>query len=388
MSVDPAAGQADSPDTPSRPGWWLFQGTGDPIEPAERDRRWPAPPPWRIFQGGPVLPPPSAEGPEALRRLGTTPSRLLDTAQISVVNAAIYLRRPLLVTGRPGVGKSSLAYLIARELQLGRVLRWPVTSRTTLRAGLYDYDAIGRAQAMSPFRFVPSLRWHGRPRGDDHASGASGRGGVALPPIGDFIQLGPLGTALLPHELPRVLLIDEMDKGDFDLPNDLLNIFEDGEFAIPELARMRHQDPEAEVHTADPGGTAVVREGIVRCHAFPLIVITSNGEREFSAAFLRRCARLDIPDPDARQLATLIAAHFPADAPGHRELIARFEQRRQQVGGLAADQLLNAAHLVAAGAADGDEAVWNDLLEAVWHQLAPAPSADMRFPGMQFPDMR
>ncbi|WP_239313411.1 MoxR family ATPase [Frankia sp. Cj3] len=378
MSVDPAPERADdAPATPPRPGWWLFQGTGDRIAPAERDRRWPPPPPWRTFQGGPVLPAPVDDEPETVRRLGAVPSRVLDPAQISVVNAAIYLRRPLLVTGRPGVGKSSLAYLIARELQLGRVLRWPVTSRTTLRAGLYDYDAIGRAQAVAPFRSAAGSRWHGRSRGEDSAdAGGSGRGGPGVAPIGDFIQLGPLGTALLPHRLPRVLLIDEMDKGDFDLPNDLLNILEDGEFGIAELARMRQQGADVGVRTADPDGTAVVRDGTVRCHAFPIIVITSNGEREFSAAFLRRCARLDIPDLDTRRLTELVAAHFPADASGYQDLIARFEQRRQQVGGLAADQLLNAAHLAATGAADGDETVWNDLLEAVWHQLAPA--ADMR----------
>ena len=68
----------------------------------------------------------------------------MDPHELDMVNAALYLRRPLLVTGKPGTGKSSLAFRIARELGLGRVLRWPITSHVTLSSGLYGYDAIGR----------------------------------------------------------------------------------------------------------------------------------------------------------------------------------------------------------------------------------------------------
>jgi MoxR-like ATPase len=356
-----------------RPSWWIYQGSGVPMDPGERDRRWPAPPPWRDFRGGPDLPHPADDGDEGARRLGATPAGLLPPAQVAVVNAAIYLRRPLLVTGRPGSGKSSLAHLVARELRLGPVLRWPVTSRTTLRSGLYDYDAIGRAQATLQLRGGGGLRWPGRSRPDEPADAERPARGAPAAPIGDFIRLGPVGTALLSYQLPRVLLVDEMDKADFDLPNDLLNIFEDGEFAIPELVRMGSLAAEVEVHTADHGGTATVRGGLVRPHAFPIVVITSNGEREFPAAFLRRCIRLAIADPDVERLAALVAAHFPAGGPAHRDLVTAFAERRAQVGALAADQLLNAAHLATSGAAGGDPAAWNELLETVWHQLEPMP---------------
>lgn len=374
MSTERAEGGEGLSAEPE-PGWWVFRGTGVPPHADVPALRWPDPPPWRAFDGGPPAPAPPDDGPEFARRLGTTPSRLLDRGQIAVVNAGIHLRRPLLVTGRPGVGKSSLAYLISRELRLGRVLRWPVTSRTTVRAGLYEYDAIGRAQATAQIQSAASVRWPGAPwkRADD--GGEAERGGrawqAASPPIGDFVQLGPLGTALLARDRPRVLLIDELDKSDFDLPNDLLTIFEDAEFTIPELARLRNQSAEITVHTDDPGNAATVRDGVVRCREFPIIVITSNGEREFSPAFLRRCTRLDLREPDQDQLGALVAAHFPASAQGYRDLIERFEERRSEVGGLAADQLLSAAHLLATGAADDGDQAWSGLLEVVWRQLAP-----------------
>jgi MoxR-like ATPase len=357
----------DDVTTPT-PGWWLFQGTGRSLEPAQRDARWPPPPPWRDFDGAPLLAPPATDEREIRRRLGDVPSRLLDPVHISLVNAAIYLRRPLLVTGPPGVGKSGLAYLIASELGLGRVLRWPITSRTTIRDGLYEYDAIGRAQAVVQARGGASYRLP-RMRADEAASAL--RAPVAAS-IGEVVRLGPLGTALLPQRLPRVLLVDELDKSEFAFANDLLNIFEDGEFLLPELARLGAAAPDVEVHTADRQRTAVVTHGVVRCSAFPIVVMTSNREREFSPAFRRRCTLLDLPHPDTARLAALVAAHFPADSAARDELVERFERRREQVGGgLAADQLLNAAHLAAAGAFDGDETTWRDLLEAVWHELSP-----------------
>ncbi|MBL7497788.1 AAA family ATPase [Frankia sp. CNm7] len=343
---------------PGRPAWWIFHGTGRPLPPAERDRRWPAPPPWRDFDGGPDLPPPPDDEREASRRLGSVATGQLSYSQLSVINAAICLRRPLLVTGGPGSGKSTLAYLIARELGLGRVLRWPVTSRTTVRSGLYEYDAIGRAQAV-----VES--------GGGGATAGPGRAQRPVPPIGDFVHLGPLGTALLPYRHPRVLLVDELDKSDYDLPNDLLTIFEDGEFDLPELVRVRNLEPDMSVYTADRGATATVRGGIVRVHEFPIIVITSNGEREFPAAFLRRCIRLDVPDPDADALADLVLAHFPRGAvDDQRRIVEEFVARRRH-GMLAADQLLNAAHLVTSGAFDGDGQERAELLAAVWRRLDP-----------------
>ncbi|MGY6018454.1 AAA family ATPase [Streptomyces spinosirectus] len=292
---------------------------------------------------------------EAERRLGRPHvPRHPRPEEVRLVNAALLLRRPLLVTGRPGVGKSGLAYRIARELRLGRVLHWAVTSRSTLSSGLFEYDAIGRAQALQ-----------------NPAESADARAGT-----GDFVQLGPLGTALLPYRLPRVLLIDEIDKCDIDLPNDLLTLFEDGYYEVPPLVRVKPQEPTTTVHTADPGATAEITAGVVRCHAFPVIVMTSNGEREFPEAFMRRCLRLDIPDPDAAALGELVAAHF-GNALGSRQevLIRDFLRRSDRVGGLAADQLLNAAHLVTSGqyalAAEGtdDRDEWAELLEAIWHPL-------------------
>lgn len=353
--------------------WWLFHGTGEPADVAALHTRWPPAPPWREFNGGPEAPAPPDDAAETRRRLGVIPAGLFTADQISVINSAIYLRRPLLVTGGPGSGKSSLAYMISAELGLGRVLRWPVTSRTTLRSGLYEYDAMGRAQATLQVRSVdPPIRRHTRALREDGAdTGRARPGGSAAPPVGDFIQLAPLGTALLPRPLPRVLLVDEMDKSDFDLPNDLLNIIEDGEFDIPELTRIREAQSEVAVNTADRGRTAKIRNGVVRCRAFPIIVITSNGEREFPPAFLRRCVRMEIPSPSAENLAALVAAHFPRGSAEHHEILENFVARRASGALLAADQLLNAVHLTAVGALPADDRARGELLDAIWRRLDP-----------------
>ena len=126
--------------------WPIYTGTGGSHDGIDR---LPAPPNWRAFDGGPPLPSPDQPDPGTLRRLGQqdragSNGRVPDEQEIQMVNAALFLRRPLLVTGRPGTGKSSLAYSIAKELKLGPVLRWPITSRSTLLEGLYRYDAIGQ----------------------------------------------------------------------------------------------------------------------------------------------------------------------------------------------------------------------------------------------------
>lgn len=131
--------------------------------------------------------------------------------------------------------------------------------------------------------------------------------------------------------------------------------------------------PEVVVHTADPAGTATIRHGRVRCHEFPIVVMTSNGEREFPAPFLRRCLHLRVPEPDAGKLAAMVAAHFPdeqlADA---REIIRAYLERRDRLDGLAADQLLNAFQLRMAGAfTTTDEESLRRLIEAIWHRLSP-----------------
>lgn len=320
-------------------GWRLFQGDG-----RAREVRFPEAPPWRRFGGS----------PEARGRRRERPY-LIKPAEADVISAALLLRRPLLVTGQPGTGKSSLAHAIAHELCLGRVLHWPINSRTTLQDGLYHYDAIGRLRESS-------LR---RDRGDGQGLSAE------EPDIGSYVRLGPLGTALVPVERPRVLLIDELDKGDIDLPNDLLNVFEDGEFEIPELARLAGEQDQARVVTADPEGRADVERGWVGCAEFPVVIITSNGERDFPPAFLRRCVRLDLPEPDEERLRAIVLAHLgdgdSTDTDGIEEfdeLVRAFLSRRAS-GELATDQLLNAVFL-RRGGVDLDA---DSLLDAVLHRL-------------------
>ncbi|MGP3951768.1 AAA family ATPase [Streptomyces sp. 7N604] len=308
--------------------WRLFRGDGE-----RRVVPLPEAPPWRRFSER------AADG-----RL---PSPYLISRQhADVVNAALHLRRPLLVTGHPGTGKSSLAEAIAHELGLGDVLRWPVNSRSTVQEALYRYDAIGRLRETTL----------SRDRSEKE------------PSIGVFVRLGPLGTALVPRERPRVLLVDELDKGDVDLPNDLLTVFEEGEFEIPELARLPEKESIVEVLTARADEQATVVRGRVRCSEFPVVVITSNGERDFPPAFLRRCVQLELPVPDEDRLRAIVTAHLGGDAMAEVDDLLRAFLQRRVPGQLATDQLLNAVFLRAGGVdldADG-------LLDAVLHRLGGA----------------
>ncbi|MER7400413.1 MoxR family ATPase [Streptomyces sp. NPDC000151] len=310
--------------------WLIYRGTG---EPHDGIAALPDPPPWRDFDGGPLVAPGPATDSSSTRRLGEHVAEMHrpSAEELEIVNAALYLRRPLLVTGNPGTGKSTLAHAVAHELKLGRVLRWPIVSRTTLNDGLYRYDAIARLQDV---QIAASSR----------AAGGPGAQAAAPGGIGSYIRLGPLGTALLPTAQPRVLLVDELDKSDIDLPNDLLNVLEEGEFAIPELERLAEREPEVEVLT-DDGQKVRVRDGRVRCHAFPFVILTSNGERDFPAPLLRRCIHLELGQPDHKRLATVVRAHLGEEAArAGDDLIARFlERSRSEL--LAADQLLNAIYL-------------------------------------------
>lgn len=305
--------------------WRIFQGDyPDKPQPDRLKKLTASAPPWR--------PAGAAENRKErrLEKRGKT-YRIQGEGERELVNAALYLRRPLLVTGNPGVGKSSLAYAVAHELDLGEVLYWSITTRTTLQDGLYSYDAIGRLQ-------------------DPNTDAKD------LSNIGKYIQLGPLGTALLPSKRPRALLIDEIDKGDIDLPNDLLCVFEEGGFNIRELARLKKELPEVEVQTAYSSGdelTATVKGGRIDCEEFPFIVLTSNGERDFPSPFLRRCIRLKINDPDEKMLEAIVESHLgKVMSEDVRQLIHEFYELRGEArerGNLATDQLLNAVYLIAQG---------------------------------------
>jgi MoxR-like ATPase len=281
----------------------------------------------RRFRGAPLVTAQLSEDRQGAER--ARGYQITDEA-IEMVNAALYLRRPLLVTGKPGTGKSTLAYSVAVELGLGPVLYWPVTSRSTLDDGLYRYDAIGRLQETNLFQLTG--------RGDE------------IPDIGRYITLGSLGTALLPRARPRVVLIDELDKSDMGLPNDLLNVFEEGRLEIPELARLPEDQSVAEVMAADGTDRVPIVRGHVQCAAFPVVIITSNAEREFPPAFLRRCLRLDIQPPDEQALVQIIESMLGEEAVGASgDLIAHFLDLRER-GEVATDQLLNAIFLVTSGA--------------------------------------
>jgi MoxR-like ATPase len=278
--------------------WRVFTGDGEP----KPNRPLPPPPPWRTF---PVL----------NRDRGGRYVYRMYPKLVNAINLAISLRRPLLLTGPAGVGKSSVVDAVTHELVLGEVLRWNITSRSTLEEGLYRYDALGRLQHQQ--------RTH-------------------TDALEKFLRLGPLGTALISTR-QRVLLIDELDKSDVDLPGDLLNVLERGEFEIPELAR--HEKDTMRIRLADSNTEVPIAHGRVSCSIFPIIVITSNGEREFTPPFLRRCIRERVEIPSPQRLTDIVEAHLgPQLAKKANALINDFAGRmvsRDRPAALAIDQLLN-----------------------------------------------
>ncbi|MDX3098827.1 AAA family ATPase [Streptomyces sp. ME01-24h] len=292
---------------------WDTYYRGDGV--IREDVTLPAPPPWRTF-------PRQTEA-----TVFQPPEGLIDA-----VNAALCLRRPLMITGAPGSGKSTVIDQVAAELGLGRVLRWHITSRSTLTDALYRYDALGRIHAH-------------RLRQDSHDQSRSTS--RAVDDIAPFLQLGQLGTALLPAGRPRALLIDEIDKCDLDLPGDLLDVLERGEFRIAEL--LREGQAEAEVRMWDSDRKHTIVNGHVQCTEFPFIVMTSNGEQELSPPFLRRCVRYEMPAPTVALLRDVVRAHLQIDTEPSEpltELLQDFVRRIAAGESVAVDQLLSAIHLL------------------------------------------
>jgi len=176
------------------------------------------------------------------------------------VNAALALERPLLVKGEPGTGKTLLAEEVARSI--GRpLLQWHIKSTTKAQQGLYEYDAVSRLRDSQ--------------LGDEHVAD-----------IGHYIKRGVLWEAF-ESDQPAVVLIDEIDKADIEFPNDLLR----------ELDRM-------EFHVYETQQT-------IRARHRPLVVITSNNEKELPDAFLRRCFFHYIRFPDRETMARIVDVHFP-----------------------------------------------------------------------------
>jgi MoxR-like ATPase len=178
----------------------------------------------------------------------------------AAVNAAIVLERPLLVKGEPGTGKTVLAEEIAKALGAD-LITWHVKSTTKAQQGLYEYDAVSRLRDSQL----------GDPRVSD---------------ISNYIRRGKLWEAFTAEKRP-VLLIDEIDKADIEFPNDLLL----------ELDRM-------EFHVYETGE-------LIRAERRPIVIITSNNEKELPDAFLRRCFFHYIKFPDDATMAAIVEVHFP-----------------------------------------------------------------------------
>ena len=182
----------------------------------------------------------------------------------TAVNAAIRLERPLLIKGEPGTGKTLLAQEIADAIG-APLIAWHIKSTTRAQQGLYEYDAVSRLRD-------------------------SQLGDARVSDIRNYIRRGKLWEAFAAPERP-VLLIDEIDKADIEFPNDLLL----------ELDRM-------EFHVYETGET-------VRAARRPIVVITSNNEKELPDAFLRRCFFHYIRFPDSETMRAIVEAHYPGIKP-------------------------------------------------------------------------
>lgn len=201
---------------------------------------------------------------------------------MEIVNVSIALGKPLVIKGEPGTGKTLLAHSIAEALNK-KLLIWNVKSTTKAKDGLYVYDTV---QRLNDARFKDK----------------------DISDIRQYIKLGKLGQAFRSEE-QLVLLIDEIDKADVEFPNDLLNELDEMSFHIPELD-----------------------EEVVAKHR-PIVVITSNSEKELPDAFLRRCIFHYIEFPDEEMMERIVKVHYPdIETKLVREAIKRFYWIREVDG--------------------------------------------------------
>ncbi len=198
-------------------------------------------------------------------RFGSTDSYIATDDLIMAVNAAVTLERPLLVKGEPGTGKTELARQVAESLGM-EIIEWNVKSTTRAHQGLYEYDAVSRLRDSQ--------------LGEDRVHD-----------VRNYIRKGKLWQAFEAGK-KVVLLIDEVDKADIEFPNDLLQ----------ELDRM-------EFFVYETGET-------IRAAQRPVVIITSNNEKELPDAFLRRCFFHFIRFPDAETLGRIVRVHFPGIKEG------------------------------------------------------------------------
>ena len=200
----------------------------------------------------------------------------------TAVNAAITLERPLLVKGEPGTGKTELAKQISDALGL-RILEWNVKSTTKAQQGLYEYDAVSRLRD-------------------------SQLGDKRVEDVRNYIKKGKLWEAFEADE-KIVLLIDEIDKADIEFPNDLLQELDKMEFYCYEL------------------------DETVKAKNRPIVIITSNNEKELPDAFLRRCFFHYISFPEADVLAKIVEVHYPSIKQRLvREALTQFYEIRETAG--------------------------------------------------------